>query len=265
MQQQSDMYQYAMSYNNNGIRYMKMKEYEESNRCFRIALRYVRSFVESDDREYPITDGNMKEIRSLHMLGTDDLSQYADVMSSDAMIITTDSATHGNIFECGIDTSSYRPIFMELPTIDPDSLPSVCHTVNTTDMERLLSIVLYNMGLCCIHALRVRCYTDGKNHTSELLPLKAMKVLMSSHQLTQTMISKIDHINASTVQTWYGIHQLEFRVLSALMCLYYSNDDRLVVIRIEERIRRIQQVLHAHDGMVHFLRSLASVTIAPCA
>lgn len=116
-----DSYKDAIAYNNVGIQHMKIKDYNEANQCFQMALRSVKSIVEV---EKPLSN-NKSSVSSCTNSNKDDDNdtKYNDFLSSDAMIfMTTNTAPSSSTSSTSTENINntdritlFRPISIQLP------------------------------------------------------------------------------------------------------------------------------------------------------
>lgn len=276
-------YRHVIHSNNHGIEHMKQKEYREAKRCFQQAIRHVKKAIEpitivqdnNVDGLPTVTDYGSANHTSIHPTyfslhcknHHDDDDFFVDVMSSDTMILHTSTTKKALADDPAqpndVTIHAFRPIRIDLPTVDIASRETLLNDDYSIEMDRALSILFYNIVICDLYAqLNVRCHRTK-------LPFKlSMKLLMLAHELTQKMTDRLENhhgVNANTAQTWYGIHQIELLLLRALQ--YMMHHHSVVPCShgntIEERIRYVQGILHAQYGFIHVLAY--STTTAPCA
>lgn len=141
-------------------------------------------------------------------------------------------------------------------------------------LERCTAIILYNIATCHIHSTKDVFHNmntnNNKTSSSSLVPLKLLTLSLNK---IQEMLSRIDIINEDTIQTWYGIHQIEYCILMTMKYLVTYNFDvyvdgvnnhnimnhqQYVSECIIDRIHNVRTILRQNQNTVHFLGSLTS-------
>lgn len=287
---------HAISWNDRGIECMKHRQYQQAICHFQTSLRCIKQLLADEGEEEDGDDmhhlsnttvvcnpiASSKDLENRCHDDDNVRQQQVDVFSSDTKMMTTipnknDTVPLQSSYSVSLDDKEwqkFRPICIALPAVKEND------DEDTFALDRFTCIVLYNMGICYIHSniISHSQYHPVIGNDTAKSSYRASHVLNLSYQLLGRMVSKFGIVNENTIQAWYGLHQIEYRILSAMMFWMprssYSSipqDDETdadhTTTMIIDRMREVHDILIKNRDLVYFLVTIFSITTvaAPCA
>lgn len=292
---------FAIWCNDLGIEYMKHKEYHLAIRSFQNGLQSIKNIIMIRSTNHTTTTTNhsdhvvvrcSKKSRSSNttMYHNSDDGKINDVhyevFSSDTMMMMVTDTPPPSPINVPVERDSMlRPI--RLLVVSPSSTNEENRNNDDDDdnnnativvmaLERLTAILLHNLGLCYLRLL----YCEDSGNSVPWLCYRAIHFFRLASKLWQGARSRLEagiHVNVMmSFPSWYGIHQLELRTLTAMMQLQHHHqyhaplsvkDDVSYRTYLIERIEQIERVLVQYRDAVHVLYGIVRNhhPTAPCA
>lgn len=253
-------------HNNVGIKHIKRNECNDAIRHFKLALKYIKAMVsdtnqDDHDDDIPIA------------------SYFLDDEEDDIFSLSTMTMTFGSLTTtCSTNSEEtkvvplFQPIRLLYQTIHTVSVPPWNN--NDKVLEIMTAIILYNMATCNLGIVK-ESTDDSKDDRYKESLARSLNMLKLSYGMIQDMLSSFTNIDINSIQVWYGIHQIEYRVLNAMLYVVFQQqhnnnnneiDDLTPFECIMNHIQHVQQVLDQYKEMIHFLCTFSNtIYAAECA
>lgn len=254
------------NHNNAGINNLKKKEYCEAIRQFQTALRCLRTMLGEVEI---LTNGEQHDhgptplATSLNQF--DVVHEGEDVFTLSTMTMTMTFATS---LACIVEdtrvtvssVSELHPIWIDTPI--NDTLLSLHN--DTNHLEIMTVIILYNIAISHIGIMK-ECSKDlnqnDEHHSYERSSATAWKMMMLAHRMIQSILVSLT-VDINSIQIWYGIHQIKYRLLTSMLYFVQYVDDNhinhLIFENIHNEIRNVQQELFQYKEIVSVLCHMSS-------
>lgn len=179
--------------------------------------------------------------------------------------------------------SQFRPIQMQMPmtgtSIDTSTSillqqPSMIHhRMNRLDMTSCA--ILHNIAICFIyHDIYRKSSSEAskKEHRHT-----AFQVLIIAHSIISDILSGAWSIDEDLIPLWFGVHQMEYRILSVMIYLIQLDDENRHVPTLPissssgydqllHRFNYVQKIVTQDQNIINILfETNHNTNIAPCA